>query len=359
MGWRWGDWGGPGTANILDNNPGSYNPGSGAVAFARRIMNRYKTSPVVGEPNNATGSNGAPYADLLREINLYHTTSFGNGNFPNAGDAATQQNIIGASKACGYRLVLTGGNMTTTLTSGGGFTISLGWQNIGLAPTYENWNVVYELRKSDGTVVWKNNSTFSPKLFIPQGTSTTATDNFTLSSVAAGTYSMYLIIRDPLSYKSPLQLGITGRNADGSYLLRSNITIGTGPANQPPTANAGSDLNIQLPSSSVTFAGSGNDPDGSISSWAWTKIAGPASGTITSPATAGTTVTGLIQGVYQYVLTVTDNLGASAMDTVQVTVNPAAANLAPIANAGADLNITLPTNSVTIDGSASSDPDLS
>ena len=357
IGWRRDNWGDPGTANILDNNPGSYNPGSGSVAFAPLIMNRYKTSPVVGEPNNATGSNGAPYADLLREINLYHTTSFGNGNFPNAGDAATQQNITGASKACGYRLVLTGGNMTTTLTSGGGFTISLGWQNIGLAPTYENWNVVYELRKSDGTVVWKNNSTFSPKLFIPQGTSTTATDNFTLSSVAAGTYSMYLIIRDPLSYKSPLQLGITGRNADGSYLLRSNITIGTGPANQPPTANAGSDLNIQLPSSSVTFAGSGNDPDGSISSWAWTKIAGPASGTITSPATAGTTVTGLIQGVYQYVLTVTDNLGASAMDTVQVTVNPAAANLAPIANAGADLNITLPTNSVTIDGSASSDPD--
>jgi Domain of unknown function (DUF4832)/Secretion system C-terminal sorting domain/PKD domain len=357
LGWRRDNWGDPNTDNILTNNAGSYNPGSGSVSFAPLIINRYKTSPVVGEPNNATGSSGAPYADLLREINLYHTTSFGDGNFPNAGDAATQANIITASKACGYRLVLTGGNMTTTLTSGGGFNLSLNWQNIGVAPVYENWNVIFELRKSDGTVVWTGNSSFIPKLFIPQASFTAASDNFTLSAVAAGTYSMYLIVRDPANYKTPLPLAITGRNADGSYLLRSNITIGTGPANQAPTANAGSDLNIQLPTVTVTFAGTGNDPDGTISSWTWTKISGPASGTIANPAAAVTTVTGLIQGVYKYVLTVTDNQGATGSDTVQVTVNPATANLAPIANAGTDLNVTMPTSSVTIDGSASSDPD--
>ena len=351
LGWRRDNWGDPNTDNILANNGSSYNPGTGSVAFAPLITNRYKTSPIVGEPNNATGSTGAPYTDLSREINLYHATSFGDGNFPNAGDPTTQANIIACSKVSGYRLVLTGGNMTTTLTSGGGFSMSLNWQNIGVAPTYENWDVVYELRKSDGTVVWKGNSTFKPKLFIPQGTPTTASDNFTLSAVAAGTYSMYLIVRDPLNYKTPLPLAITGRNADGSYLLRSNVTVTTGgPVNQPPTANAGADITIQLPISTVSLTGVGTDPDGTISTYAWTKLSGPAGGTITTPAVANTSITGLVQGTYVFTLTVTDNQGATATDNIQVTVNAAAVNLPPTANAGADNTVQLPATTVSLTG---------
>ena len=49
----------------------------------------------------------------------------------------------------------------------------------------------------------------------------------------------------------------------------------------------------------------------------------------------------LTQGVYQFQLKVTDNNGATAIDTVQVTVN--AANIAPTVNAGTDQTIKLPT----------------
>jgi hypothetical protein len=44
--------------------------------------------------------------------------------------------------------------------------------------------------------------------------------------VPGGNYNMYLIIRDPKGYREPLPLFISGRNADGSYLIRSNILIG-------------------------------------------------------------------------------------------------------------------------------------
>jgi hypothetical protein len=37
---------------------------------------------------------------------------------------------------------------------------------------------------------------------------------------------MFLIVRDPQGYRQPLPLAISGRNADGSYLIRSNIIIG-------------------------------------------------------------------------------------------------------------------------------------
>src|SRR5690606_26764994 len=56
---------------------------------------------------------------------------------------------------------------------------------------------------------------------------------------------------------------------------------------------------------------------------------------------------------------VTDNQGAVDRDTMIVTVNagpPPPPNQAPIANAGADHNITLPTNSITALGSGT-DPD--
>jgi len=53
--------------------------------------------------------------------------------------------------------------------------------------------------------------------------------------------------------------------------------------------------------------------------------------------------------VYQFELTVTDNSGATGKDTMQVTVNPAP-NKIPTANAGADITITLPTNSTILNG---------
>ncbi|MEP7165961.1 MAG: carbohydrate-binding protein, partial [Ferruginibacter sp.] len=119
--------------------------------------------------------------------------------------------------------------------------------------------------------------------------------------------------------------------------------------NQAPTANAGADKTITLPTNSVSVTGTGTDPGGSIASYAWTKVSGPTGGTIATATAATTSITALIQGVYKFELKVTDNLGAIGRDTVQVTVN-AAGNQAPIANAGADMIITLPTSTFSLAG---------
>ncbi|MDQ5922533.1 MAG: hypothetical protein QG644_241, partial [Patescibacteria group bacterium] len=92
------------------------------------------------------------------------------------------------------------------------------------------------------------------------------------------------------------------------------------PTNTPPTANAGTDKTITLPTNSVSLTGSGTDTGGSISSYAWTKVSG-GSATIASPSSATTNITGLVQGSYTFRLTVTDNGGLTATDDVVVTVN--------------------------------------
>lgn len=91
------------------------------------------------------------------------------------------------------------------------------------------------------------------------------------------------------------------------------------PTNQKPTANAGGDKSITLPTNSVSLAGSGTDADGTITKFAWSGT-----GLTFSNANAATTnVTGLTAGIYTARLTVTDNSGAVAFDDVVISVNAA------------------------------------
>lgn len=162
--------------------------------------------------------------------------------------------------------------------------------------------------------------------------------NTVVNSLSAGVYKYELTVTDN-----------SGGTAKDTVQITVNAAI-----NLIPVAHAGTDSTITLPVNSVHLIGSGTDADGTISSYAWVKISGPTC-TITSASSASTTVTGMVQGVYDFELTVTDNNGATAKDTVQVTVN-AAANLTPICSAGTDIIIQLPVTYTTLSGSAS-DPD--
>jgi hypothetical protein len=91
--------------------------------------------------------------------------------------------------------------------------------------------------------------------------------------------------------------------------------------NIAPTANAGTDITITLPTSSASLSGTGSDADGSITGYGWTFISGPSTPSISSPAAQNTTVSNLVAGTYVFRLTVTDNNGATGTDDVVVTVN--------------------------------------
>jgi beta-glucanase (GH16 family) len=97
-----------------------------------------------------------------------------------------------------------------------------------------------------------------------------------------------------------------------------------GGSNVAPVANAGADKAITLPTNSITFNGSGTDSDGTISSYAWTRISGPNTPTLSGATTATLSVSGTVAGTYVFRLTVTDNGALTASDDVTLTVNPAA-----------------------------------
>jgi hypothetical protein len=158
------------------------------------------------------------------------------------------------------------------------------------------------------------------------------------------------------------RLTVTDDDGARDYADVSVAVIGTTTkTNVAPVAKAGNDRAIYLPDNNVILSASGSfDSDGSITSYAWSKINGPASGVISSPSAYSTTVTNLVQGTYTFRLTVRDNDGATGYEDVLVAVygSTSTSNLAPIARVGfTSTTIALPTNSVYVNGIGSSDSD--
>ena len=204
-------------------------------------------------------------------------------------------------------------------------------------------------------------------LMVPASGTSPVTTNWTKISGPAG---------GNISSPANLSTNITALQA-GTYTFRLTASVSGSPvatddviinvaapaANKPPVANAGADISITLPTNTASLMGTASsDPDGTISSYAWTQVSGPNTSTLASPAGSATGISGLVQGVYVFQLKVTDNGGLNDLDSVSVIVNPAPAppppaNKPPVASAGTAQSITLPTSSVILDGSGSTDPD--
>jgi hypothetical protein len=198
--------------NMLEGNNLTYN---GSPKFSTLFLEKWKTAPITGEPNPGVAAITG-MADLMGQVTLYHHSGFGNGNYPLGSqlNTATRNTIREAFKKSGYRLELKDGKV---VSGNNKVTVTLNWQNVGIAPTYENWDVVYELVASNGTVVTLGTSTFKPKLFLPSSQQTVVTDTFNES--VSGTYTLRVKIIDPSGYRQPLPLAIQGRQSNGSYNL--------------------------------------------------------------------------------------------------------------------------------------------
>jgi len=141
---------------------------------------------------------------------------------------------------------------------------------------------------------------------------------------------------------------------DGDLESRDDIQVTVQAQNQAPQISAGTDATVTLPNV-ATLSGMASDdglPTGSTLTAQWSKVSGAGDVTFANAAQLTTTASFTATGVYVLRLTVSDGQ-ASASDEVTVTVN--AANQAPDVDAGASQTISLPSNSVTLNGTATDD----
>jgi predicted esterase len=166
-----------------------------------------------------------------------------------------------------------------------------------------------------------------------------------VSPTTAGTYVFRLTVTD------------NGGATDSDYIT---VVVGgsSSTTNAAPTASAGSDVSLTLPSSTAKITGSGQDSDGSIKSYSWTKISG-GTASLSGPTSPTLTAYKLVAGTYIFRLTVTDDKGATGYDDVTVVVKPEGSSsststttTAPVANAGSNITLTLPSSTAKMYGSA-------
>ncbi len=151
------------------------------------------------------------------------------------------------------------------------------------------------------------------------------------------------------------RLTVTDNDGAGAY---DDVSLTVDSAfNQAPIVDAGPSQIITLPDNTVTLSGTASDVDGNIATYLWTQQSGPGNATLTGIDGPSLEASDLIAGSYSFRLTVTDNEGAAAYDEVSVIVDPVdqdpAQNQAPMAHAGPSQTITLPDNTVTLNGTAS------
>jgi hypothetical protein len=154
----------------------------------------------------------------------------------------------------------------------------------------------------------------------------TATNNATgvvtvLASASAGSFT-------PQSGGVSYDINATVTDSAGKVAQATTRTVQVTAAqtvNQIPVVEAGEQLTITLPTSSVALMATASDPDaGDTLTYLWRQITGPAgAGTATGmPATSpNVVVSNLVAGTYQFGFQATDNHGGkSSEDFVVVTV---------------------------------------
>lgn len=155
---------------------------------------------------------------------------------------------------------------------------------------------------------------------------------------------------------------IDADNGDILNAMHEGLAGGsTTPVNRAPKANAGADVAVVGPATVTLDATGSTDSDGTIVSYQWTQVSGsPVLLNAADTATASFEAVEVTQTeTLSFEVTVTDNEGAAASDTVVVTVNAKGlppVNKEPIASVTAPANVNA-GDVVVVDASASADPD--
>ncbi|XP_012263450.2 dyslexia-associated protein KIAA0319-like protein [Athalia rosae] len=161
-----------------------------------------------------------------------------------------------------------------------------------------------------------------------------------LNNLIAGNYTFKLTVED---------------SDHVTNFTTANITV-LKEIDYPPSANAGQDIIIHLPQNTITLNGNLSTDDRGIVSWEWTKspINQNKVADMQYTRTQYLELSNLEEGMYTFVLKVTDESEQSSTAEVHVFVKPPT-NKPPNADAGEDIIIALPETRTTLNGNKSKD----
>jgi hypothetical protein len=204
--------------------PGFFSQWLNRPAIWDQIKERWRVAPMITE--YCAGSiilDGAlTRDDALGHVEDYHVSAIGNGNIAYSSlSTADQDAYRRIGLRTGFRFHLSGLSMAGSAIKGSQVTVRSSWQNQGVAPAYENWQVVLEFRDiATRTLRSSNTLSVNLKQLLPNPNAYEIQSTITIpSAIASGEYEVSLRIVDPQGYRAPLALANSGRGSNGEYVV--------------------------------------------------------------------------------------------------------------------------------------------
>src|ERR1700730_11081863 len=154
-----------------------------------------------------------------------HVSGLGSGNIQASVHTGVEPGYQELLKLAGFRDQLDRLEVST-LVAGQPAYLTSTWENVNVAPTYDPWEVHYELRSGE-RIAWSGASTLDLRTLVPTGGKpVTAVDTLALpAGLPRGTYTLAVKVVDPTSTVAPMGLADAGRTSDGAYPL-GTVAVG-------------------------------------------------------------------------------------------------------------------------------------
>lgn len=204
---------------------------------------QWRKAPIATEWCNfiPSGTKQQYYEKAVRDVVNSHISIMSSTGFPDQ-FATTKMDSTQfalwskANKFSGYRYAVTGATVPNSVDSGSPLAVSVSWTNFGSAPTYERWQVVYEIRDAGGGVVRTVNSPLDIRtLYAQQNYTSTAAEpaaktvadvsSVPTAGLPSGNYSLVARVRwnehksggtNTVNF-APMSLAQGSRDSTGAY----------------------------------------------------------------------------------------------------------------------------------------------
>jgi hypothetical protein len=203
------------------------------------LLARWRTAPAVTEwCTFQLNGTSAYFQQAIKDVVNYHVSLVASNVIAPPSDM--YDIWARTNKYAGYRYAITSATVPVSATPGSALPITVRWNNFGTAPSYDNWQVVYELRDNENIVVKTVRSALALRnIAAEQNYSDTAEDpasaadddKFSLSTsgLPAGNYQLAAKVVwnehkpngiNTVNYP-PMTLAQAGRDDDGGYPIGS------------------------------------------------------------------------------------------------------------------------------------------
>jgi Domain of unknown function (DUF4832) len=203
------------------------------------LLARWRTAPVVTEwCSNQPNGPPAYFQQAIEDTVNYHVSLVASNVMAPSSD--TYDIWARTNRYAGYRYAITSATVPASVPPSSALPITVRWTNFGTAPSYDNWQVVYELRDRKNAVVktvpsalaLRNIAAEQNYTDTAQDPASAANDNtFSLptSGLPAGNYELAAKVvwnehkphGDNTVNYPPMTLAQAGRDNDGRYPIGS------------------------------------------------------------------------------------------------------------------------------------------